>query len=177
MCQYINIVLPIGVQLDELKPILTKHGLGCHPFLNDSVLRQITKGGQLVNTTVKQCDCGSVIASASHPSSGDVQPNDIERLKRKGWSGTKINNWIKSKTKTNTQAHERDRERDQWTKFLEEVLLVKKIAQVGLYVHWYEHSIEDEEIVLNCRERVSIASLNEDTLGKLQYDRLYEFIP
>lgn len=84
MCQYINIVLPTDIKLDKIKPFLTKHGLGCRPFQNNFILNQIPKGGQLINTTVNQCDCGSVIASASHHSNSDIQPNDIERLKRKG---------------------------------------------------------------------------------------------
>ena len=177
MCQYINIVLPTDIKLDKVKSLFTKHGLGCRPFENNFILRQIPKGGQLVNTTVNQCDCGSVIASASHPSSRDIQPNDIERLKRKGWSETKIKNWTESKTKTNTQAKERDKERDQWTKFLEEVIMENKIGRVGLYIHWYDDKMEDEEIVFNSRERVSLTALKGDTLDKLNYDILYEFIP
>jgi hypothetical protein len=118
MCQYINIVLPTDVKLEKIKPLLVKHCLGCQPFQNNFILRQISKGGQLVNTTFDQCDCGSVIASAFHPSSRDIQPKDIERLKGKGWSETKIKNWTESKTKMNTQAKDRDKEREQWTRFL-----------------------------------------------------------
>jgi len=177
MCQYINIVLPTDVKLDKIKPFLTKHGLGCRPFQNNFILKQIPKGGQLVNTTVNQCDCSSVIASASLPSNRDIQPNDIERLKRKGWSETKIKNWTESKTKSNTQAKERDKERDQWTKFLEEVILENIIGKVGLYIHWYEDKLEKEEIVFNSREKVPITELKGDVLDKLNYDILYEFIP
>ena len=177
MCQYINIVLPTDTKLDKVKTLFTKHGLGCRPFQNNFILRQIPKGGQLVNTTVNQCDCGSVIASASHHSSRDIQPNDIERLKRKGWSETKIKNWTESKTKTNTHAKERDKERDQWAKFLEEVIIENKIGKVGLYIHWYDDKMEDEEIVFSTRERVSLTTLEGDTLDKLNYDILYEFIP
>jgi hypothetical protein len=175
MCHYINIVLPTDVKLDRVKSLLTKHGLGCRPFQNNFILQQIPKGGQLVNTTANQCDCGSVIASASHPSSRDILPNDIERLKRKGWSETKIKNWIENKTKTNTQK-ERDKERDQWTKFLEEAVMENKIGKVGLYIHWYDSTMEDEEIVFNSRERVSLTALKGDMLDKLSYDTLYEFI-
>ena len=177
MCQYINIVLPTDAKFDKVKFLLTKHGLSCRPFQNNFILRQIPKGGQLVNTTVNQCDCGSVIGSASLPSSRAIQLNDIERLKRKGWSETKIKNWTESKTKTNTQAKERDKERDQWTKFLEEVIMKNKIGKVGLYIHWYDDKMEDEEIVFNSRERVSLTTLKRDTLDKLNYDILYEFIP
>lgn len=177
MCQFINIVLPTDVKLDKVKPLLSKHGLGCQPFQNDFILRQIAKGGQLVNTTSNQCDCGSVIASASNPSSRDNQPNDIEKLKRKGWSETKIKNWIDSKTKTNTQAKEQDKEREQWTNFLEEIILENKIGKVGLYIHWYDSKMEDEEVIFNSKERVSLAELKGDKLEKLKYDILYEFIP
>ena len=176
MCQYINIVLPTDVKLDKVKPLLVKHGLGCQPFQNNFILRQISKGGQLVNTTFNQCDCGSVIASAFHPSGRDIQPKDIERLKRKGWSETKIKNWTESKTKINTQAKDRDKEREQWTKFLEELIVENKIGKVGLYIHWYESQMEDEEVLFNGREKVSLTELRGDKLDKLNYDILYEFI-
>jgi hypothetical protein len=177
MCQYITIVVPIDVKLENIKPLITKHGLGCRPFQSNFILQQIPKGGQLVNTTASYCDCGSVIASASHPSTKEIKPSDIERLKRKGWSETKIKNWNENKSKTNTQAKEHDKERLQWTTFLEEVIMEKSIGKVGLYIHWYEDSMENEEIVFISRERVSVIQLKGDTLDKLNYDTLYEFIP
>ena len=51
-----------------------------------------------------------------------------------------------------------------------------KISKVGLYIHWYEDKIEDEEIVFNSRERISLSTLNGDKLDKLNYDILYDFI-
>src|SRR5438128_1204985 len=136
MCQYINVVLPIDVKADKIKPLLVKHGFGYHPFHNSFVLRQFNKGIQLVNTTSKQCDCGSVIGSNANHSSRSIQPKDIERLRSKGWSETKINNWIANKTKTDIQAQERDTERNQWMNFLHEVIWENHIGIVGLYIHW-----------------------------------------
>lgn len=89
MCQYINIIVPTDIKLDKIKLLLTKHGLGSRPFQNNFILRQIAKGGQLVNTTANNCDCSSVIGSAARSAHSDVQLTDIERLKRKGWSERK----------------------------------------------------------------------------------------
>ena len=177
MCQYINIVLPAETKLEKVKPLFEKHELGYRPFQNNFILQQLKKGGLLINTTSKQCDCGSVIASDSHPSSMDIQPKDIERLKRKGWSETKINNWIANKTKTNIHAKERDKERDQWTSFLDEVILKNNVGKIGLYIHWYDEIMESEELTFAGRERISLTEMKSDTLDKLNYDVLYEFVP
>jgi hypothetical protein len=176
MCQYITIVLPTEIKLEKVKQSFTKHGLGCRPFQNKFVHKQIPNGGQLINTTSKMCDCDSVIASASYPSKSDIQQNDIERLKSKGWSTTKIKNWTESKTKSNTQTINRDQERDNWIKFLQEIIIENKIGKVGLYIHWYEDKIEDEEIVFNSQNRISIRNINGDQLDNLHYDILYEFV-
>lgn len=176
MCQFITIVLPKDVKLEKIESVLIKHGFGCQAFQNDFILHQIPKGGQLVNTTVGHCDCGSVIASATLPSSKDIKPNDIEQLKRKGWSETKIKNWIESKSKANTQTKTHDMERAQWTNFLEEVLVVNKIGKIGLFIHWYDNSMKDEELVFKNRETLSIKSLKGDTLDNMNNDILYEFI-
>ena len=177
MCQYINVVLPADIKTDKLKPLFAKHGLGYSPFQNSFVLGQLKKNVQLVNTTTRQCDCGSVIGSDSNQTSKGVQPKDIERLKRKGWSETKINNWMASKTKTDLQAQERDTERSQWTDFLKEAIRKDNFGMVGLYIHWYDNNIFDEEITFKEKRRIPLSELQDDTLDKLQYDTLYEFVP
>ncbi|MFN8360906.1 MAG: hypothetical protein U0264_13415 [Candidatus Kapaibacterium sp.] len=177
MCQYINIIVPTDIKLDKIKLLLTKHGLGSRPFQNNFILRQIAKGGQLVNTTANNCDCSSVIGSAARSAHSDVQLTDIERLKRKGWSEKKIKKWVENKAKTNTQIKEWDRERDQWTMFLEEAMKENNIGKLGLFIHWYNGNMEDEEVLFNRKEKVSLMTFKDDTLDKLKYDILYEVIP
>ncbi len=177
MCQYINVVLPADVKSCDIQSLLTKHGLGYYPFRNGFVVQQFKKDVQLINTTTKQCDCGSVIGSDRNNLSKGVRPQDIERLRDKKWSETKIKKWIADKTKTDIQAKERDQERNQWMGFLQEAIKSDKIGKIGLYIHWYDNNIFDEEITFNDKRKISITELASDTLDKLSYDTLYEFIP
>jgi hypothetical protein len=175
MCQYINVVLPKDTMVAKSKPLFEKHGLGYHPFQNSFVLGQFKKDVQLINTTSKQCDCGSVIGSDANHSGKSIQPKDIERLKHKGWSETKIKNWIANKTKTDTHAKEHETERNQWISFLREVIWENNIGMVGLYIHWYDNDISDEKITFRNKEKISLSELQGDALDKLNYDILYEF--
>ncbi|OQP47300.1 hypothetical protein A4H97_07290 [Niastella yeongjuensis] len=177
MCQYINVVLSADLKTEMIKPLFAKHGLGYNPFQNQFIFQQLKKNVQLVNTTTKQCDCGSIIGIESHPAGKGIQPKDIERLRRKGWSETKIKNWIADKTKTDFQAQDREKERIQWMVFLHEAINEYMIGMVGLYIHWYDNSIFDEEIIFKDKKKISLSELQVDTLGKLRYDILYEFIP
>lgn len=175
MCQYVNVVLPKNAKVDKIKPLFAKHGLGYHPFKNVFVLQQLKKDVQLINTTSKQCDCGSVIGSDANGSSRSALPKDIERLEHKGWSETKINNWIANKTKTDNQGKEHDAERHKWISFLREITRENNIGAIGLYIHWYDNDINTEEITFKSKEKISLSELVDNTLDKLNYDILYEF--
>ncbi|MGV3587083.1 MAG: hypothetical protein ACO1OF_08790 [Adhaeribacter sp.] len=95
MCQYITLTLPKDTDLELIKPVFEKYGLAQKVIHNPNVEEQIRKKDFYISTTTNMCDCGSVIASNSKQLSTDQKyRSDIQRMKKKGWSNTKINRWI-----------------------------------------------------------------------------------
>ena len=137
MCRFINIIVPANIDTETIASLLSKHALGCRFVENNFLIRQIEKHGILINTTVNHCDCGSVIASDVHNAKGDELAKDLERLRKKGWSETKIHNWVANKTKANEKEKEREAERDHWMRFLHEAIMENNTRWVGLFIHDY----------------------------------------
>lgn len=129
-----------------------------------------------MNTTPVHCDCDSVIGCEASQGGEDATSKDIERLRGKGWSQTKINNWLASKTRTDSKAQQRSQERQRWIDFLTAATRHPKVGVTGLYSHWYSESLTHEKLTFNNKVRIPLSDLKPATLDHVARDVLYEFV-
>ena len=176
MCQYITITIPKETKLDEIQSLFDRFEMSQNLIQNTHLQSQVESDPYYINTTSRMCDCGSVIASnAQHLNEEEKYASDIKLKKKKGWSDTKINRWIKQKENSGRN-EELKQDNERWQQFLGELLTVDQIGKVGVLIHWYDLGLEDELINLNGKKKVKISNLSEDTLENMEYDTLYEFI-
>ena len=176
MCQYITITLPKETKLDEIQPLFDQFEMSQRLIHNSHLQAQLKSDDYYINTTSRMCDCDSVIASNSqHLNEKEKYASDIRRMKKKGWSETKINRWIEQKENSGRN-EELKKDNERWQRFLRELLTVDQIGKVGVLIHWYDLGLEDEPIDLKEKRKIKINDVEEDTLENMEYDVLYEFI-
>ena len=102
MCHFITSTLPSTANKDSLKPVFDKYRMAFQQLDNSSVLSQLKKGLSYFVATGKECDCGTPLGGASQNRPGEfrIESKELNRLKRKGWSQSKIERWVEEKKKT-----------------------------------------------------------------------------
>jgi hypothetical protein len=139
----------------------------------------------LVYPEGKHCDCGTELGSIKEPIVGRFARSDIENLRRKGWTETKIQRWVEQKKKIEARderIHQVKRQYlesgeadpDGWIGIISEILDATNSKYVGVLLHWYSGSLENERISLSGRSRVSIGNGASQDLFAMNEDEIYE---
>ena len=120
MCQYIILTLSKDINLESIKPVFTKYGLAQKVILNQFVAEQIKKNDYYVNTTSNMCDCDSIVASNFKKlSTNQRYKSSIQRMKKKGWSESKIARWIEQK-QSGSREKELLEDNNRWISFFKD---------------------------------------------------------
>ena len=85
MCYFITLVVQ-GADETSIAPVLTRHGRRAKPVTNRSVASILQPGEVQFLTTVGHCDCATVLIGRS----ADRLAKQVEKLEKKGWSPSKI---------------------------------------------------------------------------------------
>lgn len=144
MCHFITMVAPRGVDEEALKAILRRYQRGFMPIQNRFVQRYLKSGELYFLPSPKYCDCGTSLGSARDdgmPESEQIarHEQEIAKLRRKGWSNTKIERWERDQAK----ASERRRPTmcedgpDEWPSLLEAALEELRLPYIGILLHMY----------------------------------------
>jgi hypothetical protein len=96
--------------------------------------------------------------------------NEESKLRRKGWSETKLKRWKEQKAERLTKSKSA-LDATNWQSLLNDMLNSYQTPFVGLLLHCYNGPIE-EHIDLQGRE---VASVTAENLAQMQEDVLYEF--
>lgn len=177
MCHYITAVLPADADEQAVAAIMERHSRLLAPQENPGVKEQLRPGERYFLTTAGYCDCGTGLGAmwreetrmAKRQSSAE---REEERLRKQGWSETKIARWKADKLKFVTK--QSSAAVGDWETLLREVLSSGAARQISLLLHWYSGPVSSN-IKLLGRERVDIAGLSTDVLARMQEDKLYEF--
>ncbi len=195
MCQYITAILPNDVDSAAIAAVFRTHGRGCEAYVNAALAAQIGDAERSYCTTIGHCDCGTPlgsvdVAAAPRGSDDDADPEaenasqahaiEAARLRRKGWSEAKIARALAQRDQALARPRVRRGEQqqtslNQWRALIRETLATSRIAYVGLLLHHYHGSINNEEIALRSREIVHANDLNEAKLAAMREDTIYEF--
>lgn len=177
MCRLITATVPAKMDLQASKPLFDRFEMSFEEIKNPFIEKQIN-GGRYVRATHGHCDCNSALGSAanqrSHSVDEQTSESEIEKLKRKGWSKTKIDRWcaekLKVQQKDNSKLHA---ELKLWREFLTELFDSEAAEKVGLLIHMYRGGLEHEQFQINRTEKLRMTSKFEDALLAMDEDVLY----
>ncbi len=186
MCHYITATLPPGADVERVRNIAKQFHLAWKPIELGRVVSKLKSGETYYLTTAGHCDCGTVLGCLSNDRTkpSNDHKREIAKLRRKGWSQTKIDRWLhekelataKAERKDAQTARERQAEADDWIAFLGTVFSSGASASLGVLLHWCTGPIAGSNIELAERKIVAVSSLTPDDLLRMEEDCLYEFL-
>ena len=129
MCHFITATHSANISLTDINKIAEPFALKFQDCNNEYVNKQISKDEKYIFKYTNVCDCGTSIGEASEIRNRTkrLQKSEVDKLKKKGWTETKINRWLtdrrKSDEKVNNQneaiLNRKSNEIDNWIKFLQ----------------------------------------------------------
>lgn len=184
---YNNICPVIGnhkVEANDINAIGKDYALKFGYCENDFVQNQLKPGEQYIAKMAKYCDCGTLLGSLNKKKTDNIQrieKAELEKLKKKGWSYSKIERFIADKNKSaQKQAFSLEIQKanaieniKEWTDFINRLFTETTIDTFGLLLHWYSGSVDYERIKINRRERVPKIDLTGMKLLEMEEDSLY----
>lgn len=190
MCQFITAILPNDADAAEVAAAFRRHGRACTAYVNATLAAQIGRAESTYCTTPGHCDCGTLLGSAvieaiADDRDGDDAPDsrgiEAARLRRKGWSESKIERALmqRDEAKARPIAPRRGEQPqtglDVWSALIHDVLASPGTAYIGLLVHNYRGGLHDEVIVLQDRQMIRAGRPGEATLASMRADTIHEF--
>jgi hypothetical protein len=198
MCYFITAILASDVDtagIVAITAVFRAHGRACQPYVNTALAVQIGDAERSYYTTIGHCDCGTPLGSAAVAAASSGGDDDVDRkaadahqahaieaarLRRKGWSEAKIARALTQRDEAQARPRRRREEPtqtslDQWCALIRETLATSRIAFVGLLLHDYRGSINDEDIALKGRQTFRANDLNETALAAMREDTICEF--
>jgi hypothetical protein len=101
-------------------------------------------------------------------------------VRRQGWGDTKIARWLAEQAANRKRRARkrgpgsRSRTAEEWRRLLVEVLASGQIPWVGLLLHWYSGSFQDDEVRFS-RASIPLTHLCDELLLQFEEDVLYQF--
>lgn len=189
MCHFITAILPGNTDSRKAAEIFAQHKLGFEEIENESVRKFLESGDLYILTTSGHCDCGTVLGSQyreperTAAQKEEFRNQEIAKLKKKGWSESKIKRWLREAELT-AEKEKRERElahehgvrlASDWVSFIRDVLSSKVANRVGLLVHDYSGGLSSR-IPINGKMQIGVDELSEDVLLEMSEDVIYEFL-
>jgi hypothetical protein len=182
MCTFITAIVPKDADTTELTAIFRAHGRACRAYVNPALAAQIDAAQAAYYTTVGHCDCGTPLGEMHKAVGRAKDPEAIaDRYRRKGWSEAKIARAIMQQDEADARprdplrGEQRQTSLSEWCALIREALTLPGLPSVGLLMHDYHDSVDDEAIVLQGRELLYAGDLNEAMLASMHPTRIYEF--
>lgn len=184
MCHFITGIFSGKTSLEEINAVGKEFGLQFEDCKNEFIQKQLKHDETYLLKCCKQCDCGTPLGSQNpqkiNPAE-NIGTSEIEKLRRKGWSETKIQRFLSDKNK-NTEKYIRgseqskaaaENELQEWVAFYRKLFESTDIKTFGILLHWYSGSIESERITIKKRVLISRSELTIKHLLEVEEDTLY----
>ena len=145
MCYFITLVVQ-GADEASIAPVLTRHGRRARPISNPSVAAILQPGEVQFLTTVDHCDCATVLIERST----DRRAKQVDKLaKKRDWSPSKIERWLRDRETANVRAHARRHAQSSdsvelWTSLMGDLFAMRRVRKVGLLLHNYSGDVKTE---------------------------------
>lgn len=102
MCYFVTWIFPKDCDTDGILPVLKTFGRTFIPLNNPVIWKQLLLGEQYGLSKQGQCDCGTCFGASQRNTSIDKpgQIQLIEKMRKRGWSETKLKRWIEQNRNT-----------------------------------------------------------------------------
>lgn len=174
MCQFLFIVVPERTPIEQLANLLDKYNFGCKAVDYPKILHQLPKGNRIIQTTKGHCDCGSGIACNANGKSDLIQTKEIEKLRKKGWSETKISLYLENKSQKQNRRQTVD-ELNRWANFIKEATNNAQIGKVGLYMFSPENDYLEDDFPIAGMSKFANSDISHDLLERMPTNSVYWF--
>jgi hypothetical protein len=172
VCLFITVLLPKKAQTSKIGELAKKHHFGWYN-LSNQITKQLDGDYFYFCTTSGMCDCETLLGSKRKISTVQNSEIDITRFRRKGWNDTKIARWIEQKSAIKNESIQDFDEVQKWMEFITEILEKRLTNKIGILIHMYSKSVNDESFTLG--ESYNQSSLTEDYLLNLDQNRVHFF--
>jgi hypothetical protein len=182
MCHFITAICSSKTKLSDINLIGETYGLQFEDCDNEHITKQISKTEKYLLKKSKMCDCGTNLgeSSSKNDNTERVQKSEIDKLKKKGWTETKITRYLADKKKSDEKAAQQNdtilnrqsNELDNYVNFIKDLLKKSDSEIFGLLLHWYSKGPDNENIKLAARKNISFKTLTALDLKTLEEDTL-----
>lgn len=142
---------------------------------SNASLQSILQPGEVQLITTRACDCGTALDQRCE-ADVEVHTSPTEKLRKRGWSQSKIDRWLENKAKGELNAAKRSISRlpdslAYWCNVVRDLKTSLSPTSVGLFLHFYSGSISGERYKAQRVRRPKTQSL-ESALEGMQEDVL-----
>ena len=178
MCQFITLIFPSKSVCERLRDVFPTYCLAPNRVENRSVRAQLKPEEAYYVATAGLCQCGTGLGSLAHTVTRASLEESREEAKRvkKGWSAPRIARWKAERKEAEMRQEEARRTKylssaERWRAFL----LATDGTRLGILLHWYGSSVQDEVFGTLARRFVPRVTLTVEMLMHLEEDTIYEF--
>ena len=184
MCTFITAWVYENSSQEKLKEILSANGFDFQEY-PDSPIKSKKGVPIYFRPTKGLCDCGTELDSVNNFADvADKANKKIADLRKKKWSETKINRWLKehqlSEQKMLKSKEEREKldsykvKNKDWLKLFNAILENNEFKVFGLLFHEYYGDQSIEDFALKAKVHFNLKQIGESHLDKLEPDVPYE---
>lgn len=176
MCHFVTLIAPTQ-DADAVRSVMERHGRAASPIDNPSIREVLRDGEHQYLTTSGQCDCGTVLAPKYDTTEAfeEKLAKEAAKMKRKGWSATKITRAIEDRRKAASRPDVNGPDSlELWHAALHELGSELKLPYAGLFVRFYSGPIDTEEFSAS-RRQVPVAEPWLDALSSMVHDEVTTF--
>lgn len=184
MCHYITGLLSPDADSSAVGRVAKSHLRKWQPLEKHSLRSTLRDGETYYLTTRGMCDCGTGLGvlTTGTPREPNYQ-RKAKRLRKKGWSETKIELWLDGKRRELEKIESRNADYltnppvdvVHWKEFISDVLDANLAEYVGLIVHWYDGLIETERINITDRRWIPYEEVSHEYLLRAEEDVIHTF--
>jgi hypothetical protein len=176
MCHFITLVAPTDDE-DAVRAVMERHGRAASPIDNPSIRAVLNDRERQYLTTRGHCDCGTVLAPR-HDSPDALEEKlakEVARMRRKGWSETKVARAIEDQRKADARPRGGGSDSiEMWNAALHDLGEELTIPYVGLLVRFYSGAIATEAFTATRRD-VPTGATRSEALASMEHDEVTIF--
>lgn len=185
MCHFVTLILTDPQKEEIYSRIVKSRHRELERYENSHISKFLRPGEFLAHPQGKFCDCGTALGSFHEVQPYRIPLKEIEKLRKRGWTETKIKRWLQEKEKIdereariqNQIKNHLDNDSpdpDGWLETSLKLLENSGEKYIGLLLHWYSGSLESERISISRRKKVRIGDNAGMELYKMKEDMIYE---
>ncbi|MBO9708964.1 MAG: hypothetical protein J7521_12205 [Caulobacter sp.] len=144
MCHFVTLVAPTA-NAEAVRKVMIRHDRDAQPIEGRALGKLLRPGERQYLTARYGCDCGTVLADCSTPDE-ETEAMQARKLARKGWSSARIARTLADRRKAKTRPTRGQDSLESWARALRDLRVDLGLSHVGLFLHCYSGSVEEEAI-------------------------------